>query len=50
MKEKPENATETLYHNYLIENCDINIVAVFVSVEVSEKKLSTVKWRVGAQF
>ena len=36
--------------NYLIENCDINVVSVFVFVGVSEKKVSTVKWTVGDQF
>ena len=36
--------------NYFIQNCDINVVAVFVFVGVSEKKVSTVKWTVGDQF
>ena len=35
---------------HMLENCDINVVAVFVTVEVSDKKVSSVRWTVGAQF
>ena len=32
----------------MLENCDINVVAVFVEVAVTAKKVSSVNWTVGA--
>lgn len=33
---------------FMLENCDINVVAVFVEVAVTAKKVSSVNWTVGA--
>ena len=35
---------------YLLENCDINAVAVFVQVSVLDKKMIHAQWIVGAQY
>ena len=43
-------ACSNLNVEYLIKNCDINVIAVFVRVSVSEKKVSSVEWTVDAQF
>ena len=41
---------ENLNIKALIENCDINAVAVFVNVRVENKKVSFAEWIVGSQF
>ena len=33
-----------------MENCDINAVAVFVTVNVVNKKVFSAEWKIGAQF
>ena len=43
-------ACSNLNVEYLIKTCDINVVAVFVCVSVSEKKVSSIEWTVDAQF
>ena len=34
----------------MLQNCDINVVAVFAKVVVSGRKIQTVHWTIGAQF